>query len=772
MANVNNEIEAFKSLQLMQEVARRLKLDINYVTRDGLRKKDLYSQSPIIVVFPESHDVGYFSFQVELLPDSAIVLSKFVLNENEPKLKIKTRLNIETETPIGNITISPSFYHLQDRSYNPITVSRGDIKSVALRLSKAVKVSLSNKLNTVLNLEIEDVSIQRAEDVLNNLIGAYQENWVNEKNKVTNTNLSFLDERITIAEQELAEIDGRVALYKSRNLVVSNAASLQMSQSMQYTGMIQEASNQISIAESIRAYLNDNTKLFELLPTNISGMNNPALETQVNNYNALLNERNRLAANSSGLNPVIIERNQSLQSMRQSIIQTVDNLIASLNVQLSGLQAQEARMTRNIASNPGQERYLMSVEREQKIKETLYQYLLQQQEENKMALIVTATNSQVISEPSGSNDPVKPKKIIVILMALMLGCGIPLGVILVFDFLNPNIRYKRDLAVLSVPLLGTIPKVKIENKKIPAVKSHGRGEINESFRILRTNFRFAYSNDTKVIQIISMDQGAGKTFVTLNLAMSFAVTGKKVALLDLDLRVASLSKLIINNPEKGIADILEKIGKDNSIKGNDIADMLNERKIDMNDIIKAEDPIIFDIIPAGAKVEHDKRLFNPVELLMDNKLAKIIKILKDSYKYDYIFIDSPPIHPVVDATLIAEAVDVSLFVVREGVTDRRKLSDIKNIFNDEKFKDMRLILNGSTSDKLNRYNAYYLSNNKNKTIIKFVNKLKDWLNQLVAKTKTKIAETKAKIAETKAKIAETKARKVELEAKHDNKSKQ
>ena len=698
MANVNNELEAFKSPQLAQEVVRRLKMDINYITKEGLRDMDLYTQSPIIAVFPESE---FFSFQVEFLPDSVIVLSNFVQGKNKLKQSVKTRLNKETETPFGSVMISPSLYYSQDRSYNPIKVSKGDIRLIAIRLLKVVKVSLSGKLNTIINLEIEDVSIQRAEDVLNTWISVYRENWVTEKNETTISTLFFLDERIAIAEQKLEEIDSRLALYKSRNLVVNNAASLQMTQSMEYSGRIQEVNNQISIAKFIQEYLNDNTKVSEFLP-NTTGVNNPALELQISNYNALLDERNRLAANSSELNPVIIERNRSLQSLKQSIIQTVDNLMISLNLQLSGLQSQESRMTRNIASNPGQERYVITVEREQKIKENLYLYLLQQREENEMALVVTPANSRIISLPSGNIFPVKPNKILILLIAIILGCGIPFGIILVYDLLDATIRDKRDLADLPAPLLGIIPEVKDE-----LVQEHGRGAINESFRILRTNLRFACSKDTKVIQITSMEPNAGKTFIALNLAMSLAVTGKKVALLDLDLRMATLSNKI-NKTTQGIADILEKIAKDKKT-AKDIANMLKKSMLPKMSGGDAQNMI--DIIPAGAEP------LNPAELLMGDGLARIIEVLRETYNYDYIFIDSPPIHPVVDAILVAEHVDVSIFVVREKVTDRRRLSDIRNIFNDGKFKNMHLILNGSNAEvRLNRYNAYY-HGKKDKNVI-------------------------------------------------------
>ena len=681
--NVSNELEAFKSPQLAQEVVRRLKLNISYVTKEGLRNIDLYTQSPIIAVFSDSHESEAFAFKVELLPDSVIVLSNFYQNNSKIQQSVKTRFNKETATPVGAVMISPSLYYSPDMSYRPINVSKNEINSLALKFAKAVVVSLSSKENTVVVLEMEDVSIQRAEDYLNTLINVYRENWVVEKNKGTISTLAFLNERIAITEQELTEIDSKLELYKRRNLVtdVRNAASMQMSQSLEYSGRIQEIRNQVSIAQSIQEYLNDNTKVSELLP-NTTGVNNSALETSISQYNTLLTDRNRLSANSSELNPIIIERTKSLQSLRQSIINTVDNLVASLSVQLSGLQAQEARMTSNIASNPGQERHLISIDREQKIKESLYAYLLQQREENEMALVVSATNLRVINPPVGDMIPVKPNKIKILLIVLIVGLGIPCGIILGYDFINVTIRDKKDLADLPAPLLGIIPKVHIEaENKMLMVQDHGRGAINEAFRILRTNFKFACPKDTKVIQITSLDPNAGKTFIALNLAMSFAVAGKKIALIDMDLRMASLSNLI-GNPEKGTTY------------------MLNGKTYDKAIIKKDYFYPGFDIIPAGLVPP------NPSELLMNDELAKLIEKLKVSY--DYIFIDSTPIQPVADAIIVAQHADLSIFVVREQITDRRKLPELKNVFYGEKFKNMRLVLNGSVTETMsNKYNAYY-----------------------------------------------------------------
>ena len=707
--NVKNEIEIFKSPQLTQEVVERLKLNIKYTREDGFREADLYMRSPIIALFPNTLESETFSFQVELLPDSMILLSDFVgdsdisgsnqkgflgfflQKKNDESPSIKTKFHEETVTPIGNIVISPTLYYTPGQYHLPVKVSKNDVNSIASSFLGALSVSLSSKDNTAILLAVEDVSIQRAEDFLNTLIVVYHENWLAEKNKVTLATLTFLDDRIPLIREELKSIDNQLEKFKSRNLVTDtrDAASLYMRESSAYLGRATETNTQLTIANLFRDHLKDNTKTSDPLPTN-TGMNHNSLETAINLYNTKLLERNRLIANSSDQAPIIVDLNNSLHLMRQSIIHTVDNLIASLQLQLSSFQTQESKMTGNIASNPSQERQLISIEREQNIKESLYLILLQKREENEMALIETKSNSRVISAPWGSSSPVKPQKFKILLIALFVGFSIPGSIIMGRDTINITVRNKSDLAVLPVPLLGVIPIVKKKRRKeMLLVQENGRGTVIESFRMLRTNLSFICKDNKKVIQFTSLDPGSGKTFMAINLAMSFAISGKKVVLVDLDMRTASLS-MLIDYPELGISNMLSKIVTD-------------ERYLIEKDYFYEG----FDIIPVGPIPA------NPTELLMNENLEKLIEHLKT--KYDYVFIDSTPVDLVADAAIVSQFTDFTVFVVREKFTDRRKLPDIENVYHSGKFKNMYLVLNGSHEIiQSDRYHAYY--DNKAKKI--------------------------------------------------------
>ena len=682
--NVNNEIEALKSPQLAQEVVKRLNLHINYMTKKGMKPVDLYMQSPVIVLFPDTVEQPPLSFQLKLLPDSMVQLSNFVLEDSKIFQTIRAKLNEKTSTPVGDVVICPS-QHYSDELQQPIDISKTPIKSSARSFSSSLKISLSNKQNTVIVLDMEDVSIQRAEDFLNNLISVYKENCLTEKSQTILTALNFLNEKIVVAKRELDEIDTRVAQFKSRQLVTDpyDAASFERRVQSDISGRAQEVQTQKSIAEFILKELKDKNQ--ELLPVNI-GLNHQAIESNIIQHNELIQRRNRMITDSGESNPVLVDLNNSINSLRQSILQSIDNLVKTNDMQLQNLQKQVGTLTTKIASNPGQVRELQSLEREQNNKNALYMSLVQQREENEIALVTTTTNSRLISLPSGSSVPVKPQKIQILLVMFVVGIGVPGSIIWGRDMINTAVRGKIDLSDFPVPSLGTIPLVKITNpERLILVESQGRGAINEAFRIVRTNLDLTCKPDLKVIMFTSMEPGCGKTFVSANIAKSFALAEKRIVLLDLDLRMASLSKFI-DSPATGITDVLSK----------------SKTKKDLF-IVEGNNYPGFEelfIIPVGAKPP------NPSELLMSNQLKTLIEDLKISY--DYVFIDCPPVDLVTDAVIVAQLADLSVFILRENHTDRRKLPELTNILNSGKFKNMRVILNGSSEQQPSgKYHAYY-----------------------------------------------------------------
>ena len=290
----------------------------------------------------------------------------------------------------------------------------------------------------------------------------------------------------------------------------------------------------------------NNKELSQLLPTN-SGIANVNIESQIGEYNTMVLDRNRLIANSSEKNPLAKDMANSLQSMQRTIIQSVDNLIVSLNTQIRSIRQQEAATTSQLASNPNQAKYLLSVERQQKVKEELYLYLLQKREENELSQAFTAYNTRVITAPRGSMLPTAPRKMNILLVAFAIGLLVPAVIIFMKENMNTKVRGRKDLESLSIPFIGEIPqyfstrkklgfnkKIQPDMKKIIVVKEGNRNIINEAFRVLRSNMDFMAGKDSSqnVFVLTSFNPGSGKSFLTMNIAMSFVIKKKKILVIE------------------------------------------------------------------------------------------------------------------------------------------------------------------------------------------------------------------------------------------------
>lgn len=551
---------------------------------------------------------------------------------------------------------------------------------VADSYTQKLWAELGNEDATIINLSIDDASVQKAEDILNTLIEVYNEKWIQDKNQIAVSTSRFIGERLGVIENELGHVDENISSYKSEHLLpdVQAASNLYMSQSAENKKEIQALTNQLTTAQYIRRELNSK-EMNQPLPTN-SGIANVNIESQIGEYNKIVLDRNRLIANSSEKNPLVKDLGNSMQSMKRTILQSVDNLIVSLNTQIRSIRQQEATTTQQLASNPSQAKYLLSVERQQKVKEELYLYLLQKREENELSQAFTAYNTRMITAPRGSALPTAPNKKNILLVALALGLLVPAVIIFMQENMNTKVRGKKDLENLSVPYLGEIP-LYFRNKKKKnkfseyaiVVEEGNRNIINEAFRVLRSNVDFMKSKNTeqKVFIETSFNPGSGKSFLSMNIAMSFAIKGKKVLVIDGDLRHGTVSAYV-GSPKKGLSDYL----------GN--------KEVVWNELLVIDKKYPnLHIIPVGTIPP------NPTELLEDGSLATLMQDLRD--EYDYIFIDCSPIDIVADTQIIEQYADRTLFVVRAGLLDRSLLPELESIYQEKRFKNLSVILNGTES---------------------------------------------------------------------------
>ena len=675
--NVANEILQFRSKKLMREVVQRVHADVSYQIKDGLRSNELYNESPVLVSLPDALPEQSFSFTMTLKDAKTVTLSDFSGIEAKPSYEVA--LNDTVAIIEGMNVVVTATNYLRDSWLNtPIRVQKLPVESMVNYYKNALGIQQEDEEASILTLALKDSSPARAEDVLNTLITVYNEEAIKEKNQVAVNTANFINERLIIIERELGNVESNLESFKQRNQIVdiASSAGMYMTESQKYNADAMELETQLRLANFIKDYLTDPSKETDLIPSN-TGISDMNIENQISLYNAAKLKRDHLIDDSSVNNPVVQELNNSLRAMKQSIIRAVDNMIVSLNVKRNDAQNREMRAQDRVTAIPTKERQMLSIERQQKIKEALYLFLLNKREENALSQAMADNNARVIDGAEGSNAPISPNRNRILLLGLLVGIALPGAVCLAILFMDTRVHGRKDIeGATSVPYLGEIPldkeAMKDHRKQVMAVKEQGDDIVSEAFRILRTNMAFLSKKDkpAQVITFTSFNIGAGKTFIARNLSMSLAYMKKRVVMVDLDIRKGTLSRHF-GHYHVGVTNYLS----DNMVK--------------VDDIIQHQEG--FDLIPAGILAP------NPAELLMDNRLDELMNELRT--RYDYIIADNVPVGLIADATIANRIADLTIFVVRAGKLDRRQLPDIEKLYQEKKLKNMALVLNGANPER-------------------------------------------------------------------------
>ena len=686
--NITNEILSLKSGTIASEIVRRLNLDVEYIQDGMFHEEVLYGvQQPISVSFVDLNDGESASFEVRLT-GKKVILSNFTRNGLLSEDKISVKFNDTIQTPVGRIVVKPSGTS-QIGQNTELIVRRTSVNTVATSVQSRIDAFLRDKNSSILDVSFRDVSPVRAEDILNTLVAVYNENWVKDRNQKTINTNQFIKERLALIEQELGDVEQEISDWKSQNLIldVGSTGGAAVGEATSTEQELRELGNQIHMTRFVRNYLTDGQHEKQLLPTNLA-MTNPSISVQISEYNSLLLKRNNHLANSSLQNPLVIDMDQQLASMRNTILQALDYELTILQTKQGNIQSVHRQAVAKVAANPRQSLDLLSVERQQKVKEQLYMFLLQKREENELSQAFAAYNSQLIEVPHGSNVPIEPVPQSILMMAFILGLAIPGGIITLREVMNTKVRGRKDIQQLLVPFVGEIPQVgnkksiwkrlrKDSENKTPQVLvvEKSRNIMNEAFRVVRTNMEFmlGYDETHRIIMLTSVNPGSGKTFITANLSAALGIKDKKVLIIDLDLRKGSLSEYV-DSPHKGVSNYLS--GQEPDYK---------------NLIVKLG---MVDVLPCG------KIPPNPTELLFVPRFQQMIDEVRA--QYEYVFIDCPPVEIVADAAVINRYVDLTLFIVRAGVMERAFLPDIEQWYEEKKYKNLSIILNGTT-DAMGRY---------------------------------------------------------------------
>lgn len=677
--NFDNEVEVLHSRTLLKKVVEELDLYINYRTRENLRPVELYKDTPVKVwLTPE---------EAEKLPNGAAVLE--VVLKPGGKLSVSTEIDEQEfkqdfnklpallTTPYGTFSFTPGDSAIVEKEQE-IIVTVAAPRIMANGYADALSVEPTSKTTTIAQITLQNTSPQRGVDFINKLIEIYNRDANDDKNEVASKTAEFIDERIKIINGELGTTEKELETFKrDAGLTdLKSDAQLALSENSEYEKKRAENSTQLRLVQFLSEYANNPDHAYEVLPVNV-GLTDTGLTELINRYNEMLLERKRLLRTSSESNPVVVNLDASIRAMRSNVQTTILSVQKGLMITKADLERQAGKYAGRITSAPGQERQLVSISRQQEIKAGLYLMLLQKHEENAITLASTANNARIVDEVQAGLFPVSPKGKLIYLIAFVLGIAIPVGIIYIIELLRYKIEDRSDVEKLTtVPIIGDIPASDNMPKEGSVVVRENQNDMMaETFRNVRTNVQYMLGSNQKVVLITSTTSGEGKSFVAANLAISFALLGKKVVIVGLDIRKPGLNKAFqMSHKEDGITRYLA------DPEHTDLMSLLQQSNVTPN----------LYILPGGAIPP------NPTELVARDSLVQAVDRLKK--EFDYVILDTAPIGMVTDTQLISRVADMSIYVCRAGYTpkagylfinelrDHKKLPNLCTIINDVNIK--------------------------------------------------------------------------------------
>ena len=684
-SNVDNEVEVLKSKSLALEVVEQLNLYVSYRNEDGWLSKEMYRTSPVLVsLTPQEADQLEKPMKVKMnLLDPGKMDVEIEVGEKKYQ-KHLDKLPAVFPTDEGTVAFLANSDTLAGKwgKVQHITASIGKPMAVAKGYSKALFIAPTSKTTSVVTISLKNSSTQRGKDFINKLIEVYNINTNNDKNEVAQKTAEFIDERIAIISKELGSTEQDLETFKRTAGItdLSSEAKIALEGNAEYEKRRVENQTQISLVKDLQRYLQGSD--YEVLPSNV-GLKDEALAIAISKYNEMLMERNRLLRTSTENNPTIINLTSSIHAMRANVVASMDATLKGLQITKADLQREAKRFSQRISDAPTQERQFVSIARQQEIKAGLYLMLLQKREENAITLAATANNAKIIDAAIPDEAPVAPNKIMILALALVMGAGIPVGIIYLFSLTKVSIEGRADVEKLTtLPVIGDIPVADGLQGSSIAVFENQNNLMSETFRGIRTNLQFLLEEGQKVIMVTSTVSGEGKSFVSANTAISLSLLGKKVVIVGLDIRKPGLNKVFnLSTKEQGITQFLTDPKRN-------IMDLVQQSDINSN---------LF-ILPGGAVPP------NPTELLARKGLEEAIEQLKKHF--DYIVLDTAPVGMVTDTQLISRIADLTVYVCRADYTRKSEFALVNELATTSKLPRISIAINGLDLKK-KKYGYYY-----------------------------------------------------------------
>lgn len=691
---IENEIEILQSKILAEEVVKNLKLYTEYYSDGRIKKVLMYQTQPINV------DIDPLS--LSKMDDTLKIVnmsitrekSKYVVNGTVQAGNVEREFSTSFTTMPAARKISAgtlTFTSIAGRKMQEgetMHVNISPVTMVASRYVGSLSVEPTSKVTSIALLTVKDINAKRAQDFLKELAECYNGQANADKNEIARKTELFINDRMEKINAELGMTEGQIESYKRShnmtNMSIDAAESVQ--RSSEFSDQLSQVNAQIQMIDYMREYVDNPSNKYQIMPSGI-GLNDASSAALINDYNQQVQNRNRLLRSASENAPQVMTLTSTLDELERSIRTSLTQAHRSADIRRQSISNQYSMYQSRVSSTPVQERVLTEIGRQQEVKSGLYLMLLQKREENSISLAATADKGKLIDKPKYGGK-VSPKSAIIMLISLILGAGLPALILYLIQFLKYKIEGPDDLARLtSLPVVAEVA-VASESAKTAAgivVHENQNDQIDEIFRSMRTNIQFMMTDKQKVILFSSSTSGEGKTFNAANLSVSFALLGKKVILLGLDIRKPALGKLFgITNRELGITNLLNK----EQISKSDVKSQIISSGINSN----------LDLLLAGPVPP------NPAELLARENLATIFDYLREDY--DYVILDTAPIGLVTDTFQIGKYADVSVMICRADYTPKANISMINNIHKEQKMKNMCIVLNGVDMSK-KKYRYYY-----------------------------------------------------------------
>ena len=659
-SNVDNEVEILKSRTLMESVVKDLQLYVRYFASGNVKTTEIYEKSPFLLTYTN--------------PKSNKVLTRettyFVSFKGKNQFEITDNINTWRQT-FGDTFLLPNGPTIINKTlFKPVpedtySVKISGIEQTVTKYSQELSVSATNKLVSIISLKMTDILPVKAEIILEKLIKNYLLASVTDKNRIADSTIAFIDQNLILVSNELMGIEKQIEDFRTANHVtdISEQTRLLLNNNTQYNKEKITTQVQLKVIESLLTFIVNNPS--KVIPSSII-MQEAGFVSMVGNYNDTQLRRERALIGTTNEHPAVQNLNLQLTRIKEDLVSSITSKKRELQLSAKEFNKYAIGFQSKIDKIPAQERIFLDYARKQEIKQELYIFLLKKRVETAISKSSTIANGRIIDSAKADNIPVTPGKQLTLALAILLGISFPIIYFYLRDIFNTRITGKSDIInIINMPIIAEIGHNKL--KSIDVIRQNSRDYITEQFRTLRTNVHFLSAVKTdQIILVTSSMAGEGKTFISVNLCTTLQLTGKKVILIEFDLRKPKIAGYL-ELKGKGLTDFI-------------ISDLAAKDIIQPSGISSH-----FDVITSGPIPP------NPAELIMSPKIETLITQLKE--KYDYIILDTAPIGLVTDARLLSHYADISLYVIRQKFTFRHQLEVVEDISRNNLLPKLNLILN-------------------------------------------------------------------------------